>query len=286
MARTLRAEDALLARSAFHGLLDAIESAAGPETTLLVDEHAYPVVQWAVAAASCVGTGKERVMTYRHLDAGDASRQARTVRGRLVVVTDGLCGSCLRPAPLERLSAMTRHAAGRLVVDDTLAAGVCGASGADLVVVSSLAKGYGVPLAVLYGPRSVVERARRQGSARTNASGPSDVDVAALTALPSHAELESRRRRLAHFVDRTWHGARRVGLTPRGIRFPVVHLVGVRPPAELRDALARRGIRTLVTAGRCTGRASLTICLRSDLTLAEVDRLLWALAREARRAAS
>lgn len=299
-------EDAVLARSAFHGLLDAIEATAGNGSTLLVDGDSYEVARWAVAAA-CAGSRarKEvRVVTYRHLDADDAALRSRAVRGPVVVVTDGLCGSCLRPAPLGRLCSLARRTGGRVVVDDTLAAGVLGtrtagsgplglggggtaawlgAAGRELVVVSSLAKGYGVPLAVVTGPRVVVDRVRRTGSARTYASGPSAADLAALLALPRRDELERRRRRLSELVDRTRRRVRRVGLAPLGIPFPMVHMVGGGRPLELRDVLARRGVRVLVTAGRCRTEAALTLCLRSDLSMPAVDRLVEALANERRR---
>ncbi len=308
VARAQGAEHGLLARTSFHGLLDAIEAAASPGSTVLIDEHVYPVARWAAAAAR-VARRDERaaIMTYRHLDADDARRRAHALPGPVVVVTDGLCGSCLRPAPLAALAALARASGGWLVVDDTLAAGVLGrrtpevgplgAGGAgtaaflgaptqDLVVVSSLAKGYGVPLAVMTGPGVVVDRARRLGSARTHASGPTGADVAALAALAPPHELDRRRRRLARLVDRTRTAGRRLGLTPLGVPFAMVHLVGARRPTELRDALASRGVRVLVTVGRCTGRCALTVCLRSDLGAADVDRLLDALAREVPRSAA
>lgn len=309
LARANGAEDGLLSRTSFHGLLDAIEAAGSPSSTVLVDEHVYPVARWAAAAAARVPwrDRKDGIMSYRHLDAADALRCAHAAPGPVVVVTDGLCGSCLRPAPLAALAAVARTTTGWLVVDDTLAAGVLGrrtpgvgplgAGGAgtaafvgapadDLVVVSSLAKGYGVPLAVMTGPGVVVDRARRLGSARTHASGPTGADVAALAALAPPDELERRRRRLARLVDRTRTGSRRLGLTPLGIPFAMVHLVGERRPTELRDALASRGVGVLVTVGRCTGRCALSVCLRSDLRAADVDRLLGALARAIPRSAA
>lgn len=310
LARDQGAEDGLLARTSFHGLLDAIEAASSPDAVLLLDERAYPVLHWAAAAAAAMpgGPGRRRVLTYRHLSPDDASRRARRARGPVVVLTDGVCGSCLRPAPLVALAEVAGRTGGLLVVDDSLAAGILGRHGAGTgafgslgagtpawlglapdghVRVASLAKGYGVPLAAVTGPAVVIERARRHGSGRTHASPPSPSDVQVLATLPPPPVLARRRRRLERLTVTTRAHTIRLGLTPLGIPFPVVSIPEGRWPAlDLQRGLAADDVRVLVTVGRCTGRRALTVCLRADCTYEAVDRLLDGLSRQVSRSAA
>src|SRR5439155_1761385 len=91
-----------------------------------------------------------------------------------------------RVAPLDAYLALVRRRGGLLLVDDTQALGVLGARrgthpygtggggspawtgarGPGLVVVASLAKGFGVPVAVVSGERSAIGRPWRSGPRR------------------------------------------------------------------------------------------------------------------------
>jgi 8-amino-7-oxononanoate synthase len=280
LARTVGAADAVFARTSFHALLDAIATRP-PGAAILVDEAIYPVGQWAAAAA----TGQGGVMrTYRHQDVRDARRAVRHARGPVVVVTDGLCGSCLRPAPLTGLADLARESGGYLVVDDSLAAGVGpgGAGTAGWLVpapdralwVASLAKGYAAPVAVTAGPGDLIGAIRADGPSRMHSSPASACDVDALRQGLVDPTVPGRRRRLAAHVDRVRSHLDRLGLAPLGAPFAVVCTEGGRlDPLELQQRLARRGVRTLATRGRCTGRPTLTLCLRADLSSADLERI-------------
>ena len=291
VARVAGAPAAVLARTSLHALLDAVDAVAGPQALVLVDEHLYPVGRWAVAAAHPEGP----VAVYRHHSPDDAlARAARTAR-RVVVVTDGLCGSCLTPAPLRSLEEVAGATGGTLVVDDSLATGVLGTRtrhhpvlGADgagtaawlglppggRVTVASFAKGYGAPLAAVAGPVAAVAGIREAGPARTHASPPTACDVAALAAALSRADLGRRRTRLAAAVGRVRALAGGLGLRPLGIAFPVLNLdVAPHDPRDLQAVLATHGVRVLVTRGRCVGRAVLTLCVRADTTDHDLEAL-------------
>lgn len=293
VARSVGTTDAVLARSSLHALLDAV-ACRPPGATVLVDEALYPVGRWAAAAATAEGG---TVCTYRHQDARDAAGSARRAQGPVVVVTDGLCGSCLRPAPLASLAELAERRGGFLVVDDSLAAGMGpGGSGtagwltplpARMVWVASLAKGYAAPVAAVAGPGDLLARIREEGPTRMHSSPPSACDVDALRQVLADPTTPGRRERLARHTHRVRGELTRLELAPRGVPFPVVMTEGGRrDPLELQRRLAALGVRALATRGRCTGRPTLTLCLRADLTGAEVERVVRALGRAAAGAAA
>lgn len=288
------AQDGLVARTSLHALVDVLATRP-PDAVVLLDEAVYAVGLWAARAVGA------EVLTFRHHDARHAARQAPR-RRRAVVLTDGLCGSCLVPAPLADLAAVAARHDGELVVDDTLAAGVLGRrdlgapvlgrggagtaawldlpAGSGTVTVSSLAKGLSAPLAVVTGSVDRVDRIRRDGPTRVHASPPTAADLAALARavqLPE-AELHRRRARLARTVGEVRALLDDLGLRPLGRAFPVVLTEGGRDdPLVLHRALAAQGVRTLATTGRCTGRPTLTLCLRADHDEDDLDRLARAL---------
>ena len=292
LARTVGAADAVFSRTSFHALLDAIATRPAG-AAVLVDEAIYPVGQWAAAAATAQG-GVMR--SYRHQDVRDARRAARHIRGPVVVVTDGLCGSCLRPAPLAGLAEVAERSGGHLVVDDSLAAGV-GPGGAGtaawlgpaperMLWVASLAKGYAAPVAAMAGPADLLALVRSNGPTRMHSSPASACDVDALRQGLADPTVAGRRRRLASHVDRVRGHLEQLDLAPLGVPFAVVCTEGGRlDPLELQQRLARRGVRALATRGRCTGRPTLTLCLRADLSSSDLERIesafTWAVRRRA-----
>lgn len=290
MARRIGTTEGVLARTSLHGLVDALATRA-PGATILLDEAVYPISQWAAGAVSAARPGAIPV-TFRHHDADDAARKAARHR-TVVLVTDGLCGSCLKLAPLRDLADVARRHDGELIVDDTLAAGVLGSRAGALPVfgtggggtaawlgvepgltVASLAKGLSAPLAVIAGSAARIERVRREGPARVHAGPPTAADVAALRSAIGERTLDARRQRLTRLVSRVRRAFDELDLRPLGMPFPVVASEGGRSdPLVIHRALAASGIRSLATTGRCTGRPTLTLCLRADQRDAELDRL-------------
>lgn len=302
-ARNAGLTDGLLARTSLHALVDVLATRS-PGATLVLDEAIYPIGLWAAGAATAF-TPRAEVVCFRHHDADDAARKALR-HGPVVIITDGLCGSCLRPAPLRDLGDVARRNDGELVVDDTLASGILGARAESAdpfgnggggtaawlgvspgLTVASLAKGLSAPLAVVAGSASRIERVRRDGPTRVHAGPPTTADVAALGSALADDTLDGRRSRLARLVLRARSALEELDLRPLGVPFPVLATEGGRSdPLEIHRALASSGIRSLATTGRCTRRPTLTLCLRADHTDAEVRRLERALrAAVSRRAA-
>ncbi len=292
------AGDGVLSRTSLHGLIDVLATRT-PGAMVLVDDALYPIGRWAAGAVEA------DVVPFRHHDAPHAERQLPR-RRPFVLLTDGLCGSCLQPAPLGELAGIADRHDGELVVDDTMATGVLGRRGPTArvfgsdgsgtaawlglssdgwVTVASLAKGLGAPVAVVTGRPDRIGRIRTDGPTRVHAGPPTSSDVGAL-AQALAADLGPRRARLASTVVRVRAVVDDLGLRPLGIPFPVVATEGGRrDPLELHRALAAAGVRSLATTGRCTGRPTLTICLRADHVPAEVRRLENALAAAVTRRA-
>jgi 8-amino-7-oxononanoate synthase len=288
------AQDAVLHRSALHALWDVVAVAAPPGTLVLVDGGAYAVTQ--VAAAGALSRGR-RVAVFRHHEPEDAARLARRACGPTLVLTDGWCSSCSRPAPLAALSEAVR-AVGRalVVVDDTLALGVLGSGptrdrrfghgGAGTaawlglpppdVQVASLAKAYGAPVAVTAGPRRLIAPLRQHGT-RWHSSPSTAADLAAATiATADDVGNDRRRSRLEHLVARLRAGLRRLGCGVVGLPFPLVSATapGRSSVSDLLAGLARADVLAVVRRPRCSPGPTLSFCVTSRHTEREIDRAL------------
>ncbi|MBD7917541.1 aminotransferase class I/II-fold pyridoxal phosphate-dependent enzyme [Cellulomonas sp. Sa3CUA2] len=290
VAARLGAPAGVVHRSVLHALVDVVDLLA--PSVVLVDAAAYPLVRLAAGATAPV------VRTFGHHDVDDVVRLLAGERagrgwgarsGRPVVVTDGWCAACNRPAPLAALERVVRAAGGTLVVDDTQAFGVLGPGGSGTwrwaggrpvgaVQVVSLAKGLGAPLTVTTGPRDVVARLAVHGT-RWHASPPTAADLRAADRATDPAggpALARRRRRLWWLVRALRAGLRRWGLAVVGRPFPVVHAC-VPDPARAARVLRGRGVRTLVLAPACLPQPVLTFVVTAEHAPADVEHVLAAL---------
>ncbi|MBO0898519.1 aminotransferase class I/II-fold pyridoxal phosphate-dependent enzyme [Cellulomonas sp. zg-ZUI199] len=291
VAARLGAPAGIVHRSALHALVDVVDVLA--PSAVLVDAGAYPLVRLAAGATAPVvrAFGHHDVDDVARLLAGEGAghgRGARTGR-RPVVVTDGWCAACNRPAPLAALERVVRAAGGTLVVDDTQAFGVLGPGGSGTwrwaggrpvgaVQVVSLAKGLGAPLTVTTGPRDVVARLAVHGT-RWHASPPTAADLRAADRATDPAGgpvLARRRRRLWWLVRALRAGLRRLGLAVVGRPFPVVH-ARVPDPARVARVLRGRGVRALVLAPACLPGPVLTFVVTAEHAPADVEHVLAAL---------
>jgi len=280
------AEAGLVARSALHALVDVLGGLPRRGDVIAIDAAGYPLARWAARIAPERGVV---VHTYPHHDAPRPSG-----RGRLFVVTDGWCAGCGRPAPLAELRERAREGEGMLIVDDTLAIGVlgarsgpgfgdgsgtvrwCGLDHTDVLVVASLAKAFGAPLAVVTGEAGAIETLRG-GRNRVHSSPPSTADLAAAeAALRDPAGCAARRHRLLGHVLALRAGLRAAGVPVHGLPFPVVSVAF--PDVGRARAAWRRmraaGVRALVQTPGCQGGALLSVLLRADHRAAELHRIV------------
>ena len=277
---------ATLGMSTLHVFWDLFQGLAGPETTIHMDAGLYPIARWGIERAAARGVP---VRVFPHHDA-DALRRAlarpASGRHRPLVVTDGFCPRCGRPAPLVAYVEAAQRWGGTLVVDDTQALGILGhapgplmpygrggggslrfhdLAGPDVIVVASLAKGLGVPLAVLAGSAAAVERFEETSATRVHCSPPS---VAALHAAAhaleaNHTHGDGLRARLGRVVALFRRQLAQAGFPVIGGLFPVQTLASVCRDAarRLHQALMRRGVLAVLRQGQMGSGPRLTFLL-------------------------
>jgi 8-amino-7-oxononanoate synthase len=297
LAQLIGTEAGLLARSSLHALFDLIPRLAfDHQAAILVDGGVYPVGRWGVERA--VGRGA-RALAVEHYVPPQMWRaaQAEASRGRRpLIVVDGVCPGCGRSAPLADYVDIARTFAGRLVIDDTQALGLLGPDGGGslralgsgaqrpAIIVASLAKAFGAPLAVVGGPRGEVEAYAQSSETRVHLSPPSLADVhAALRALEINAvEGDARRTHLSRLITRLRRGLTDLGLpvgaaTP-GVLAPVQRVpTGSLPPLTAQRWLLEHGVRGVVHRA-CDGQARLSLVLTASHRLADIDQALAAIA--------
>jgi 8-amino-7-oxononanoate synthase len=194
LAALIWCERAIVAPSTLHLFWDLFGMLATSPVAIYFDRGAYPIARWGVERALAQGV---RVRSFHHHDPSALRAQLR-LDARLelmpLVVADGFCPGCGRALPLAEYLECARMFGGSLILDDTQALGILGAqpssdfpygkggggslawsgaAGPDVLVVSSLAKGFGVPIAVLAGSRQLVQRFEERSLTRVHASPPS-----------------------------------------------------------------------------------------------------------------
>jgi 8-amino-7-oxononanoate synthase len=292
LARLQGCERAVLSRSTLHALLDCFLVLGGPASQVLLDSGAYAIAGWGAAAAA------RPTVSFAHHDPADLRRQLRRGGLRPLVVSDGLCPGCGGTAPLGAYLGLVGERDGLLLIDDTQALGVlgrrggpgtgpygaggggtpawAGVGGPQAVIVASLAKGFGVPLAVTAGARQLVGRLAANGPTRAHASPPSTADLrAAEHALAANRQVgEERRRRLAALVGRLRRALARRGISSDGGTFPVQSLPAMPPgtAARVAAALTARGVRVVLHRPRCRPGATVTLLVTALHSPAAIDR--------------
>lgn len=240
--------------------------------TLHYDAALYPVARWGVERAVSKGA---RGRSFRHHEPEALRRALQRDRGRPIIVTDGFCVGCGCPAPLTSYARLARERGGYLVIDDTQAFGVLGRprpglvfgqggggslqrqllSGPEVIWGASLAKGFGVPLAVLAGSPSTLSSVEAAADTRVHCSPPSQASQAALArALDLNVRAgKGRRARLAERTLQLRKGFAALGCPAHGQPFPFQRLA--MPDREAAIALHRQlleqGVTTVLTSSRC-----------------------------------
>ncbi|MFN2135551.1 MAG: aminotransferase class I/II-fold pyridoxal phosphate-dependent enzyme [Candidatus Promineifilaceae bacterium] len=231
---------------------------------ILIDSGSYAIARWGAERAAGRGV---LVESFSHHDPQALARHLQRLPAgrRPVIIADGLCSICGCTAPLRAYAALAKTTAGMLLIDDSQALGLLGASptpwkpyglggggslawsgirDAHILVISSLAKAFGAPLAVLTGSAVQVEIFARQSETRMHCSPPSLADLcAAERALGlNNIRGDLLRARLLALVKRFRHRMQQVGVRMVGGLFPVQTLAtltgekAVRTWRQLREA--------------------------------------------------
>ena len=290
-------EAACVLPSTLHLFWDLFGMLAAEPLVVLVDGGSYAIARWGAERAQALGLPLQvfpsgEVGVLRRLAAA-WHRQGR----RPLILADGYVPGSEQAPPLAAYAAIARQGGGMLLLDDTQVLGVSGPQGGGsarwhgllgghddhgghLLIGASLAKGFGVPLAVLAGSHGLLRRFAAHSQTRVHASPPSQaVLAAARRALALNAQQgDALRARLAARVAQWRAGMASAGIACRGGSFPVQRLPGC---AQLQDVLRETGVLALAQTG---GRAgALTFLLRADHTSRQVEKAMGLLEHHMRR---
>ena len=303
LAQLMGCNAGLLFPSTLHLFRDLFATLADKGSIILVDAAAYAIARWGMEFAKLQGVSVE---SYPHHDAAVLERRVRRASRaglRPIIVTDGVCPSCGRAAPLPALSRVAGDAGGRLVIDDTQALGVlgdrpspkmplgCGGGGSLLwhglsaphvLTGASLAKGFGVPIAILGGSAKPIEHIERNGQTRVHCIPPSAASIAAAlhAVVANRSQGEGLRARLLKRVEQLRDGLRRAGLgllSALPLPMQTIALPSLRAGRGAVAILERLGIRALLTRSCRAGAPSLTVLVTARHAAADIDRLVAAL---------
>jgi 8-amino-7-oxononanoate synthase len=287
-----------LGPSTLHLFCDLFAMLAKWNMEIWVDEATYPIARWGTDRAAASGVP---VRMFPHHNAA-ALRRALATCGlaRPAIVTDGYCPIRGTQAPLADYARCAAARKGLLIVDDTQALGIFGrrvrstgpygsGGGGSLryfnlrdtgvVVVSSMAKAFGVPAAMLGGSEEFVEGFRENGATLVHCSPPSAAAIAAgQRALQLNGEFgDVLRRRL---VERVVRFRRRLaGLRSAESWFPVQSLkLSENIDAHaLYRALLGRGVRSVLHRDSRSGGLGISFVLTARHELKEIDGAVEAL---------
>jgi 8-amino-7-oxononanoate synthase len=296
LAALQESEAATLAPSTLHAFWDLCGLLASEHVEFFVDAECYPIARWGVERAVARGAPTQ---WFPHLDAGALHwrlRRRRRLKRRPVVVTDGFCPHCGCVSPLGDYLAYVRAAGGLLVVDDTQALGVLGADstrcwpygaggggslpwlgvgGPEVMVVASLAKGFGVPLTVMSGSELMIHTFLKKSETRQHCSPPSAAALhAACRALSLNEQFgDALRCRLLARVRRFREILAGAGLLPKGGLFPVQTL-SLSPGCDLcaiHARLVQNGVRALLQRDDA-GQRSINFLITARHSLKEIEQ--------------
>jgi 8-amino-7-oxononanoate synthase len=311
IAALVGCERASLTPSTLHAFWDLFGQFHERSHWVCLDGANYPIAGWGAERAGARGV---RVQHFRHLDPDSLQHQLQlhwSARQRPVVATDGFCAGCGRHAPLREYLALVEQHDGLLVVDDTQALGVFGREAGEtdfgaggggaaaraglhkqprLLLVASMAKAFGAPLAYLAGTTPAIAVFEARSETRMYSSPPAHAALAAAArALTLNRSVgASARARLARNIEQ-FRAADWQSVSVRLLEgySPVQRLAadatGSRVGAlRLQAKLQTLGVRSLVQRARCRPEASVTCVLSALHEARDIDRLLAAIFASAR----
>jgi 8-amino-7-oxononanoate synthase len=296
-------ERATVTRSTLHAFWDFGGMVPTSGRMIYLDAGAYPIARWGVDRAACRGVP---CRTFPHHDSHGLARMVeRDTRPGLrpIVVSDGWCAGC-GATPVSEYLDIARCHRGHLVLDDTQALGVLGCSpgpshpygrggggslrlnwrgGPGVILIASMAKGFGVPLAFVGGEGHAVDRFEAGSETRVHSSPPSFADLhAASRALILNATRgDARRRRLAGLVAHFREGLSALGLKTTGGLFPIQTLddMSGRKAEAVHRLLLELGVKTVLLRPACRAEPVVTFLITAHHSPAAIDAAVRALDR-------
>jgi 8-amino-7-oxononanoate synthase len=302
LAKLQGCEQAILGTSTLHLFWDLFGILAEQRIVIVQDDGAYAISHWGVERAAAQGVP---VYRFPHKDV-DALRRilARPAGGRRpVVVSDGMCTSCGCVMPIKACYETVQRAGGLLILDDTQALGILGERydtsapygrggggslryqnllGSNVLVISSLAKAFGAPLAVLCGSSNLVNTFKAKSQTRIHCSPPSAADIhAAQQALDLNGtQGNALRLQLAQRVQYFRRLLGEIGLSADGGWFPIqtLQLPADLIPSQVHQAILTLGVRSLLRHG-CGAEPRLSLIITARHSRNDIEDAVRAIAK-------
>jgi len=289
---------ATLATSTLHVFWDLFGQFPPEETAVFVDRGAYAIGQWGVERAAARGIP---VHSFVHFDPASLARQLASHRTgrRPIVLADGYCPDCGRPAPVGPYLRSIRRSNGLLILDDTQAVGILGVRTANrspygsggggslqwhdiaiadatrVLIVASFAKAFSAPVAALSGARQLIADFEDRSGTRVHCSPPSIPAIRSLNNALSinHRAGDALRSRVLARIERFRNGLFGYGVPIGPGVFPVQSLPAPmgRQPHDFVEALNRRGVSAVVTQGRESAERRVSFLFNARHSTADVD---------------
>lgn len=297
-------EKGLVSPSTLHLYYDLFDWLSHQPIRVYIDEKVYPVSRYGIEKLLL---RKIPVCYFRHMDAQHLAQQMAlqaSSGARPVIITDGWCPACSRPAPVQQYAALVKPHKGWVVVDDTQAIGVLGrgkqagtplgsggggllqwlpASTDQVMTIVSLAKGFGVPMAVVSGSKRAIDDFANNSRTRINSSPTSMAHLqAAVNALRiNRQEGDARRASLSRNIRLLRSILQTAGIPVNGSLFPVQTITaGTRQHTiALYEALSREKIKAVMVTPHWQQDPALSVILRSDHTTRDMHKLTDAIIR-------
>jgi 8-amino-7-oxononanoate synthase len=302
LAQLLGCERAVLAPSTLHLFWDLFDVLTQDHIAIYADEGTYPIARFGVERAAAKGVPTSTFPMHDPAVLGSLLHRDERAGRRPIVVTDGLCSATGRIAPLPAYLKLVREQNGYLVIDDTQALGILGkgpardapygrggagtpawhgVEGPELIIGSSLAKGFGAPLAVLAGNARLIAKFEELSGTRVHSSPPSLAVVSAAQRALAINEKQGDylRSHLAELVRHFRASLGHIGLLAAGGLFPVQTLRAIPgiDPASLYRRLLSFGVRAVLRSARHAPGAALTFLITVLHTRSDISRCVHAL---------
>jgi len=291
-------EEGINAPSTLHLYWDLFGWLSKQPVAVFADEQIYPVSKYGIEKLQCSNTP---VFTYKHLHAAHLASQIHTKlpKGkRPVVLCDGWCPLCGKAAPVQEYIKIIQPFQGLIIIDDTQAFGILGAQKTkampygtggggilkwlnvhegNVITVVSLAKAFGVPMAVISGDAAFISAFEQNSITRVNSSPVSMAHLyAAANAFSiSEQEGDERRIRLWSNVSLVKKRLSSAGIKLQGGIFPVQSINTL--PAEqtigLYNKLKAAKIKTVLIKQHHHQQPALCCIVRCDHTEQEMEKL-------------
>lgn len=276
LARLQKCEAGVVSPSTLHLFWDLFTVLARTTKGIAIyaDSGLYPIGWWGIERIAARGIPVYRFREHDPSALGNLLKRTLSSRIRPVIVTDGLRPGRWGPTPLKIYLECVRAYGGYLIVDDTQALGILGRGpnkerpygvggggslewhnikGPDILLVSSLAKGFGVPMAILAGSSNMIHRFKVNSDTQVHCSPPSTAVIhAAEHALASNGkEGERCRQRLVYLVRYFRQQVCEQGFSTTGGPLPVQTLAGISRTmaVSLHQRLRECGVRTVLHRG-------------------------------------